>query len=55
MEYETHEDVLLFDLSSSNPSLDHRRRHAAQGPAPRWGGFKPQKGERIPEEDDQLA
>lgn len=51
MEYETNEEGLLFDHSTSNPSLDHRASSTAGKP----GGDKAQKGLRIPEEEDQLA
>ena len=55
MEYETHEEGLLFDNKSSNPSLDRRPVQRQRRRKERSSGTFLQKGERIPEEDDQLA
>ncbi|MXO58849.1 hypothetical protein GRI89_04750 [Altererythrobacter salegens] len=55
MEYETREDGLLFDHSTSNPSLDRRPVKPLRKPVVRGLERTLQKGELIPEEDDQLA
>jgi hypothetical protein len=53
MEYEIESETVLFD-ASTNPSLDRTQSHKARDRRPP-DKRRPQRGEVIPEEEEQAA